>query len=267
MVCMAKKKETTKKAPAKRKKKPALNSKSRQAEILNTMVRPDGIGEDPLLQEVLGDKFEKLPDTEVLSTADALQTLIRGQGMSQEMYANMYQRMELAEERARQFEENQIQFMAAIRANAEALKVFGEAKDQLVAQAGIDIKQLVIKEKAKIASGRSLFDQQLRDMELVEVYSPGVMQMTHKKGVPQMNHYKEEVRIKHKRFVLEVGKNMVPKVVAERLASRRQQEQENREREQLLVKQQNTEELKENWAKLDQKHNSQTSGELWVPGQ
>ena len=51
----------------------------REQEALNSMVRTDGVGEDPAVKALMSDDFTEMSEAEALDVKLALQQIIRGQ--------------------------------------------------------------------------------------------------------------------------------------------------------------------------------------------
>lgn len=202
---------------------------AKSEEALNSTVRTDGVGEDPVVKEILNGGLSKASDQEALDMALALRQIIRGQEQTLEQIAKqnaeiaqLKQEAAARDEAARKFNENQQKFLDDVRAAADSLRLKGAELDKLKANAARETQKAYQDALAKAKTDALEFEQALARMPKVQVMSGGVPLMTMQNGQPAIRIKPEIVRIKTKTWVLPPGKMVeVPMIVAEVLSERR----------------------------------------------
>src|SRR3990167_2376065 len=141
-------------------------------------------GDDPVIEEVVSGRFAKMNDQEGLQVALALQQLLRGQTALLENYdkfakdiAKLKEQMAKYDEDAEKDRKNHERYVQEVFDKAEKLKAVGDAKDKIIAKGAATYKTAIAEANAKNAVGRLQFEDELRRMEMVQVMSPGVLEM------------------------------------------------------------------------------------------
>lgn len=226
-----------------------------EQEQMDRPVRSDGEGEAEAVKALLSDDFLHMSNFDATSLALAIQEILRGQkSLLAQIKDTSIEIAKLKEHQAGvdrkmaetlQSERKEIE---EILDRSSSLKLTGDAKDREIAK-GVKLYQEAQKNvRAKMASDRLMFEEQLKDMPKIMVVSPGVWIQT-REG-PRLTP--EEVRIKHRVWHLNPGEpTMVPQCVAELLQTRRKSQIETQQRKDLLGKQIEQTKLAEAWNKID----------------
>lgn len=241
-----------------RKKKEATE---KQQEVLASTINMTGQGEDPVIKALVT-KFPEASNTEALEIALALQQLVRGQSamlenqkqMSDEL-AKLKAKMAAIDKAAEKWDSDRESFLDEVNRNADKLRLVGEAQDKLIAQASGDLKKKIDEAKASVVIDRQMFDEALAREPKETVISPGVPMTIVEHGQQIAVLASEEVRIKHRRWVLQPGiPQEVPLSVANTLRERRKKERESYERRSAMMKNMEMGELEAEMQKIDARY-------------
>lgn len=213
----------------------------------------------------LDHKLLTLPEQsnlEAVDTALLLQQLVRGQKSmldNLDKYGTevvkLRERMDKYDEVAEKFEKNKEAFINETIDRANSLKRTGLAQDKLVASGTIQYQQAIQEQRAHVASDNLAFEDMLARMPRVTVVSPGKMEVIIQGGQNVPTIVPEEIRIKHKRWILPPGQAVeVPEIVAEALKNRRRLEAENDARSGALQKNMNNDQLISEMKKIDREY-------------
>jgi hypothetical protein len=229
--------------------------KAFEQEQLNRPINPNGEGETQAVKVLLSPEFEQMSNLDATSVALMLQEIIRGQNsLLARIEDTNIEVAKLREHQANvdkqiaetlQRERNEIE---DVLDQASKLKLTGEAKDRVVAKGAKMYTEALVSARARSASDKLRFEEQLKNMPKENVLSPGSWIQT-REG---MKLIPEEVRIKHKIWLLPPGVPIeVPKAVADVLRDRRKSQLETAKRKELLGKQVEQTKMAEEWAKID----------------
>lgn len=207
----------------------------------------------------------EMSNIEALPVALALQEIIRGQSsilrnmdtMGDELAKLKAQmaKYDMAEEK---YNQNRDKFVQEVLDKAAGLKALGDQKDKLIAKGTIQMQEAIQNARAVNASDKLQFEDQMRKMPKVTVMSPGKWESGSVSGGQPVNQLvAEEVRIKHMRWLLPPGVAVeVPQAVAEVLAHRRRSDMETAERQALLSKIMNNDDLTTKMQEINKKYGS-----------
>lgn len=218
---------------------------------------------DAAVQAVKSEEFLSMNDSEALDVALALQQILRGQGAilnRQDEFADelrkMKAQMKKYDKAAEKYENNREKYIQEVLDKAASLKATGSEKDKLVAQGTLQLQEAIKEARAKNASDKMVFEENLRRMPKVTVVSPGVwVSGSASGGAPVHQIVPEEIRIKHLRWVLPPGKPVeVPEVVAKALEDRRRSDAETAERQAALSKIQENDKLTQEISEINNKY-------------
>jgi hypothetical protein len=213
----------------------------------------------------LDKKLLTLPDQsnrEAIDTAFLLQQLVRGQNSmleNQDKFGDeirkLRERMDKYDQAAAKFEANKEQFITETIEKSETLKKTGDAKDRAVAKGTLMFEEQIRNQRANIVTDQLQFEDMLSRSPKVTVVSPGKMETLIIGGRNQPTIVPEEVRIKHKRWILPPGKPVeVPEVVAQVINQRRRLEAETDARSGALQKNMNNDELIRTFKDIDKQY-------------
>jgi len=220
-----------------------IEQAQKEAEVLDSQVRTDGVGEDPVVRDLLSDKFVEGTNREALDIALALQQLIRGQNAilsrvegQGEAITRLSERMDKMDKDAQRWNEDRGQFLEEVQTRAEALRIKDpDKKAKLVAKAGAQIQQEIMAARAVIASDDVAFAAWLAEQPIVTVTSMGRIVTVNEAGVIQQVAEPEVIKIRNKHWVLPPGVPVdVPKPVADEFYARQKIKQETVERKKIL---------------------------------
>jgi hypothetical protein len=224
------------------------------------IVVPDTLTGNSELDKGLAN-IHTMPNVEALDVALALQQIIRGQESllsNQEKFgkelSDLRGRMDAYDKAEIEFNENKEKFIEKVVARSESLKATGDKKDRILAKGALMMQSAVKDARASIVSDNLAFEEKLARMPRVTVTSPGKLETIMQGGVPTPVMFPEEIRIKHKVWVLRPGvPTEVPEIVAKALDDRRKVEAENASRSELLQKNLNNDELISRMRDIDRK--------------
>jgi hypothetical protein len=211
---------------------------------------------DAAVRTVMSEEFLTMPDLEAVNVGLALQEIIRGQRAIGDDVAKLKAQMDKYDKDAAKFNENQEKFRAEVMDKASKLKATGAKKDKYIAEGTIEYQKLIQKAKAINATDKARFEEAMRTQPKVKYTSPGRWESgSVSGGAPQNVIVPEEVRIKHMRWVLPVGREVeIPTSVMEVLNNRRKTEMENQERQEALSKLMDNDELTKKNTEISNKY-------------
>lgn len=205
--------------------------------------------------------FPEQTNLEAIDTALLLQQLVRGQSAmlnNQERFGEeirkLKERMGAYDEAAARFESNREKFIQEVIEKSESLQRTGAARDKIVAKGTLQFEEEMKIQRANLATEQLAFEQAIAGGPKVTVTSPGKLETLVVAGRNVPTIVPEEIRIKHKTWVLQPGvPTEVPKMVAEALQQRRRIEQENDARSNALQKNMNNDALIKEMKDIDKK--------------
>jgi hypothetical protein len=249
-----------------RKKSKPGNSEAEQAEILNSTVRMDGVGESPLVQAVLSNKFAEATNLEAIDIALLLQQMIRGQNsmlskqneLSDELN-KLRGKMDGFDKAAKAWEDDRAGFLAKVNDRAGDLRIDDPAKKAaLIAKEAQRVQAEIQMQRANGTVDKLRFQQLLESQEKEMIESPGKWVTVNEAGVIQQRCEPETIKIKHLSWTLQPNvPTLVPKLVADEFRSRQKIRSDTNERKALLnagAAKENTEVAKK-WNELNRKNN------------
>ena len=216
---------------------------SREQEILDTVINPNGVGEAQAIKDMLSNEFVTMPDAKAVDVALALQQIILGQASllnridEQAEHINKIRvQMNKYDEDSRKWNENNKKFLEDIEQRSSNLRVTGDRLEKIQAQAAKINSDAYRSAHAKVATDRLMFVDELRRMPRVIVTSPGVPILSaDSSGQPALVIEPEEVRIKNYVWILKPNiPTEVPICVQRILENRRASEAETAERKSVL---------------------------------
>ncbi len=227
------------------------------------LINPTGEGEDPVVKAVLSNTFVNGSNVEAARIAVALQELLRGQSLMNARFAEqldkMNKRMDEMDKASERWETDREKFINEIMDRAEKLKASGFEKDKILAKGSQEFSDAVRAAKVAQATEKIRFDQELAAMPKVQVSSPGVLVMVSENGQTVPRLMNEEVKIKHRKWVLPIARIVeVPLAVAQVLEQRRRVQAETSAREGLLSSNLEGKILDQKWKEVNSKFNSTT---------
>lgn len=217
-------------------KKKQVYDPNREAEMLNSQVRMDGVGEDQVVKDLLSDKFVTGTDTEVGPIALALAELLTGMKASQAQQDAIMKRLDKYERAQVAWEKDKKKFLEDIDKRSASLIVTNPLeKEKMMAQWAVAAKEAQELAAAQNAANRIKFDQILETEPKETIISSGIME-THREGnelVPYL--VPEVIAIKHRKWVLPPNERIdVPHTVAVVFRERQRQREALKERQNLM---------------------------------
>ncbi|MBE0573319.1 hypothetical protein IH575_00245 [Candidatus Dojkabacteria bacterium] len=242
-----------------------MDNTAEQLERLNSPVRRDGVGEDPVIQAVMSPQFAEATNSEAIEIALLLQQLIRGQNsmLSQQEKLNdelsrLRGRMDKFDQDEKKWNENREDFMKEINAKAESLRIEDPQKRaQLIAKEAQRVQAEIQNQLANASVYQMQFKAMLEAQPKEIIVSPGKLVTVNEAGVIQQKLEAEVIRIKNLSWVLQPGvPTEVPKLVADEFRSRQKVQAENRERKALLNanKPRDNMEVAQKWNEISHKY-------------
>lgn len=220
-----------------------MDNTAEQMERLNSQVRLDGKGEDPIIQAVLSDDFANAKNSEAIEIALMLQQLIRGQNsmLSQQEQLNeelskLRGRMDGYDRDAKKWNESREDFIKEQLEKAEDLRISDpKERERLLAREAQHVQATIQQKMAENAVEKMKFDALLESMPKEVILPMGRIITVNENGVVQQRVESEIIRIKHRSWVLQPGvPTEVPKLVADEWKARNKMQMENAERKALL---------------------------------
>jgi hypothetical protein len=236
-----------------RKKKTIVES----LESLDKPVRLDGVGEDPIVQALLSDKFVKGTNAEAFDIAAGMQQLLRGMSVLDQKMTDQYQqlksRMDDMDRAAEEWETNREKFIEEVLARA------GSPTDKDVVAGMNEYSNALAQAKAEAISDRLTFAAKVAQMPKETITSPGEVVMVVEGGSQVAKMMPEVIRIKNLSWTLQPGvPTEVPSIVADVYRQRRKSQEEDKARRDLLARNLSSEKLAEEWAKVNAQFHSPT---------
>lgn len=225
-----------------------------EQEALNAPINPTGAGEDPAVKALLSPEFETMPNLEALDVALMLQQIIRqqdsilskieaGDQRVADQLVRMKARMDEFEQAARAWERDREKFMERVLAKGEQYRIADpEQRARFQAEQMQALRNAHSEAAANLRASRKTLEARLKEEPKETVISPGVP-VVYREGdvMGKVRLDPEIVSIGHLHFRLPPGKQVkVPKSVAERLRERRIEEEEQRQRKELLSAKRNS---------------------------
>lgn len=244
--------------------------KERQQEILNSTVRLDGVGEDPIVQDVLK-KLGQVSEFEAMKISIAMQEQLTGEPIDPERKSKLMQRAADRDKNLAAYEEDREQFIEdAYEAGARNLgRLSGSQKDQVKARAAEKFKNAKVKARSDKALQNAKIRWAISNGPKEDIYvSPKMLQVKRGQGY-EMVQENEVIQVMGFRFILKPGLNKnIPTYVANLYRQRQKQQEETKAREELMKgdfpTQSFVEEgrevvgLDKKWKELDESYNSPT---------
>lgn len=244
---------------------------AREAAIENTLIRTDGVGEDPALRKALID-LPNQNNLDALNTALLLQQIVRGQASILDNQALMNDelnklraRQAKYDEEARKWEEDRQKFIDKSFDDAErTVRNSRLTPEQAQAIAMSEAQKAREQARAEAAVARLQFEERVKNSPKEFIVSPGILE-TYRNGSELVSHVIPEIlTIKNKRWVLQPGVlTEVPDFVARQYRNRLQSREELRERQQAISVNRNNGAMSEfgqvqqDWQKIDRKYGVQ----------
>lgn len=241
---------------------------NRENEALDSIVRTDGVGEDPAVAALLSDDFVTASEVEALDVKLALQQLIRGQSallnnmdtMSGEV-SRLRQRMTAYEAAASAYEQDRKKFVEEIESRSELLLKREEERNAIRAKAVNDVSEMVAVKKANAKMDAMEMKRRLLAEPTETVLVTGNwVNVSVGQGRSQMKLYPEYINIHGVQFKLEPGQHTVPRSVAEIIRQRQANAAEQAERKEAISaapgKIRKDTEVAKDWDAISKKYNS-----------
>lgn len=234
-----------------------------EQEVLSAQVRLDGIGEDRVIADL--NRIPEMSNVEATKVALQLQHLVRGENsliaqQQTELMNRLMEKMEIMDRVAARWEEDRVRFNEQITSMADRLRLSEAGQEQARAQAGIDLAKATQEARASMVMDKQRYDTFLAHEPQVTVVSPGVVTLVTENGAPSAKLLPEEIRVKHRRFVLPPGIPVsLPQSIAEVYQSRTLSRAETQEREAVLKMNLESGKLEERMREIDRKYRSNGS--------
>lgn len=226
---------------------------AREQEALNSLVRTDGKGEDPVVRDALSSQFTEGSNQQAAEIAIALRELLSGQKAQSEEIAKIRARMDAIDKASEKWENDRQRFLDDINAQADKIRGNQVTQDRAKAEAVQQLKAEMANQKLNLITERRLFDEFLERQPTETIVSPGVLITINENGAQVAKLLPEEVRIKHRVFLLPPGVPMdLPKPVAEIIRDRRRLEKSTKARQEALAKNLELGELDKVMKKIDE---------------
>lgn len=251
---------------AKRKVRPE-DVAAREREILTKKVRTDGEGEDPAVRAMLSNQFTEGTNAEALDIALAMQQLLKGNAallendrkFADELNA-LKAKMAKIDDDAARWEHDRERWLNEIMDRAEKLRVRESELDKIQAEAAVDMANKIQEAKAHVVINQQMFDEALSKEPKETITSPGVVEIVMENGSPVAKLFNEEIRIKHRRWILRPGvPTELPKSVAEMYRNKKRSEQETAERQKAMMANMESGKLAQKMKDIDTKFGSSTA--------
>ena len=251
-----------------RKKTAPLRDEAREQEVLDSIINPSGTGEDPAVKAMLADSFAVAPDREAADVMLRIQQLIMGQNSLLQQVADgvadadhrlqqLEARMSKYDEAAQKFETDREKWLEETLAEGRRTlsKYDSLQQAELQAQGGKMMSDAIAMAHAKSGADRVEFELMLANQPKETIMSPGKFVSVREGESIVSKHIPEEVRIKHKRWVLPIGVPVeVPKLVADVYRKQQRVLEEMRAREALLSKNPESVDLRSAWDGIGRKY-------------
>ena len=246
---------------------------AREAAVMNTQIRLDGVGEHPAIQAAASPEFATMSNQEALQIALQLQDIAKGQAsILQNLSANqallteqvvkMNERMKKYDEDAEKWNTDRDKFLLDINEKANKLRVTDPSKRaDMAARVMAEEQQMLQIARAERETNKLKFKEMIARAPKVTIVSHGVME-TGRIGDQQVTRLAPDViRIKEVSWVLQPGiLTEVPDFVARRFEQIQKSRSELAERQGALSVDRNNgnmtsaEEVTREMARIDQKY-------------
>lgn len=248
------------------KRKPVYDP-SHEAEMLESPVRMDGVGESQLVKDLLSPEFVTMPDTKAAPIAMALAELLTGMKMQASQQAKLMERFDKIEQAQIAWEKDKAKFLEDVDKRAASLLTTNPAQlDKYKAEWMRTAEEARINAQAQMAVGQMMFKQQMETEPKEIIMSPGIIE-THREGDQLVNYVVPEIiAIKSMKWSLTPGVPVeVPHTVAVRFREIQRMRESLQERKNLLKDGvQNATVVATGWNAINKKYN--TGGEdMTVP--
>jgi len=220
---------------SKRKQAP-VRDVAREAEILDSPVRMDGVGESQLVKDLLSDKFVTGSDTYAGGIALQLAQMITGIQATSAQNEAIMARFDKLERAQDAWNEDKKKFLEEVDKRAASLLTNNPAiKEKYQADWAVAAREAAEQAAAQNALAKLQFDAQLAQEPKETIMSPGIAE-TQRHGDELIAVIVDEVvSIKHRKWVLPHGQPIeVPQTVAIRYREIQRSKAELRERQNLM---------------------------------
>lgn len=238
-------------------KSTSTSNTNKEIEQLNKPVDMAGGNPDPAINALVSDDFLKATNFDATEIALMLQQIVRGQNSlltlaqeNSEAITRLKARQDQIDIEAEKRAIAQRKEIEEILDQAESKRATGEKKDKIIAQ-GVQQYQLAVQNaRANKTVDKLQFEQALAREAKETVVSPGQL-VTVREGQQIVSKViPEEVRIKHKIWLLQPGvPTVVPTSVADMLRRRRASEAQTAELKNMLGKHMQANKLAQEWNK------------------
>jgi hypothetical protein len=236
---------------------------NREAEILESPVRMDGVGEDPVVKAMLSEEFVTGSDTYAGGIALQLAQLITGLQANSAQQNAIMARFDKYEKAQEAWDTDKKKFLEEVDKRAASLLTSNPAlKERYQADWAVAAKEAAETASAQNAVAKLQFEAFLASEPKETIMSPGIAEI-HREGDQLVPYVVPEViAIKHKKWALPPGEPVeVPHTVAVRYREMQRTRAELKER-QDLIKDSKVEanEASRGWNKISEKY--KTGGDL-----
>lgn len=242
---------------AKKSKSTSTSNITKEQEALNKPVDMAGGNVDPAINALVSEDFIKMSNFDATEIALILQDIVRGQASllslakeNSEAIVRLKERQDKIDMETIARMERQRKEIEEIMDQAESLKATGIKKDQIVAS-GVKMYQEALQNaRASKSVDRLAFEKKLAAEAKETVVSPGQL-VTVREGQQIVSKIiPEEVRIKHKLWLLQPGvPTVVPQSVADALRRRRTSQEQTTKLQNMLGKHMEANKLAQEWNK------------------
>ena len=254
-----------------------LRDEAREAEVLDSIIHPSGEGEDPAVKAMLSDSFATADDRTATEIMLQLQRVIMGQASlleqishniegSNERLRKLEERTAKYDEEARKFEEDKEKWFEEQRAQGERTlsKYDTLQRAELQAKGAAMMEDAISRSRVRKATDKLEFDAMLASQPLVTIISPGKFISVREGESIIMKQIPEEIRIKHRKWVLPVNVPVeVPQLVADVYMKQQRTLEEMRARQSVLSVNRESQDMIQKWEDIGKKFG--TAGEA-MPG-
>ncbi len=243
--------------PRKSKSTSTSNTKTNEIEQLNKVVNMEGGNPDPAVNALVSDDFLTLKNIDAAQIALILQDIVRGQqslmSLAQDnadAIVRLKERQDKIDLEAEARAATQRKEIEEILDQAQSLKATGVKKDEIIAKGVKQYQAELQKARAGQAVDRLAFERKLAAEKQETVVSPGQL-ITVREGQQLVSKLiPEEVRIKHKVWLLAPGvPTLVPASVADMLRRRHKSQEETNQLKEMLGKHMEANKLAHAWNK------------------
>jgi hypothetical protein len=224
-------------------------------EALNRPIDTTGNDPSPVVNALMSNDFIQASNLDGSQIALLLQQIVRGQDSLLSNQQQMQDEIRLLKEKQERIDMEAVERFAAQKKDIEGilhkaskLKATGDKKDRIVAKGAKMFTDAIKTARASQSSDRLAFEKKMASEPQEMVVSPGQLITAMEGGAQVAKIIPEEVRIKHKLWLLQPGvPTMVPQSVAELLRNRRASQAETAARKELLGKNMEASKLAAGW--------------------